>query len=147
MLFTLNFTIKLAKTPPHFGARRKLVATLRGPALDVLPCSRVHCAEKQSIFVIWNGNGRTDGSYEGARWSHVAYEVLRETSPVLRARGLVQNIAKYVTPAAVAGDSFHRACGIYAARLECDGLFSYRNLRIQWDSIGGSLSYGTGSPA
>jgi hypothetical protein len=66
---------------------------------------------------------RTDGSDEGARWTHVAREVLRETSAVLRACDHVQYIAEDVAAAAGTGDCFHRTCGVYAVWLECNRLF------------------------
>jgi hypothetical protein len=52
ILFTFNLTIKLSKTSPLFGAQRKLVATLRDSALNVLPCSRVRCAEGEQTISI-----------------------------------------------------------------------------------------------
>lgn len=68
------------------------------------------------------GAERTDGTDECARWTHVARKVLRESSAVLRARDTVEYIAEYVAPAAGTGDSVHRACGVYAVRLECNWL-------------------------
>jgi hypothetical protein len=64
--------------------------------------------------------GRPD---EDARLAYVTCKILREPPSVLRTRNHVQDVASYVVPPTGAGDSLHRADGIYTVGLKRDCLW------------------------